>query len=207
MRLGIQKLTVICAAFLLVPSFIYADKFTFKADKMTGGKATGKEVTVLQGNAEVQSDSLVLKAERIELYGKNNNLVRCIGSVTGQQNDKGIYFKTDTMTYDRELKLARLEGNSTMEDKKNEIVARGRFIEYDEKKDITIFQIAVRLFKNNMVCRSEYAVYRREDKLLELSGFPVVYKKNDEFRADNIRVDLDTDDVFMEGDVTGSIKE
>jgi lipopolysaccharide export system protein LptA len=34
----------------------------------------------------------------------------------------------------------------------------------------------------------------------------VVYKKDDEFRADRIRVDLDTDDVSMEGDVKGSIK-
>jgi lipopolysaccharide export system protein LptA len=34
-----------------------------------------------------------------------------------------------------------------------------------------------------------------------------VYKKNDEFRADRIRVDLDTDDVTMEGSVSGSIKD
>ena len=35
----------------------------------------------------------------------------------------------------------------------------------------------------------------------------MVFKKSDEFRADRIRVDLDTDDVTMEGAVTGSIKE
>jgi lipopolysaccharide export system protein LptA len=69
-----------------------------------------------------------------------------------------------------------------------------------------VFQISVRLFKDDMVCRSEYAVYHRGDKLLDLSGFPVVYKKDDEFRADKIRVDLDTDDVIMEGAVSGTIK-
>jgi lipopolysaccharide export system protein LptA len=42
--------------------------------------------------------------------------------------------------------------------------------------------------------------------MLNLSGFPVVYKKDDEFRADRIRVDLNTDDVTMEGAVTGTIK-
>ncbi|GMO39524.1 MAG: hypothetical protein Ta2B_19260 [Termitinemataceae bacterium] len=192
---------------LFAPVNVFADKFSFKADKMTGGKATGKEITVLQGNAWVKSDNLVLIADRIEMHGKNNNMIECFGSVTGQEDQKGIYFKTDKMTYDRQLKIAHLEGNSTLEDKKNEVVARGRFIEYDEKTEITILQISVRLFKNNMVCRSEYAVYRREEKMLDLSGFPVVYKKNDEFRADNIKVDLDTDDVIMEGGVTGSIKE
>jgi lipopolysaccharide export system protein LptA len=104
------------------------------------------------------------------------------------------------------LKIARLEGNSTLEDKKNEIVARGRFIEYDNTAEVSTFQISVRLFKNDMVCRSEYAVYRRTENLLELSGYPVVFKKNDEFRADRIQVDLDTEDITMEGAVSGSIQ-
>jgi len=56
-----------------------------------------------------------------------------------------------------------------------------------------------------MVCRSEYAIYNRKDKMLDLTGFPSVFKTEDEFRADRIRVDLDTDDVIMEGTVSGSI--
>jgi lipopolysaccharide export system protein LptA len=42
--------------------------------------------------------------------------------------------------------------------------------------------------------------------LLDLEGFPVVYKGDDEFRADRIRVDLETDDVIMEGSVAGTIR-
>ncbi|GMO52375.1 MAG: hypothetical protein Ta2G_10320 [Termitinemataceae bacterium] len=198
---------IIFILFILFTQNAVADKFSFKADRMTGGKATGKEITVLHGNAEVKSDNLLLKADRIEMRGKNNNMIECFGKVVGIEDKKGIYFKTDKMSYDRTLKVAKLEGNSTLEDKKNEIVARGRFIEYNEKTEITVFQISVRLFKNNMVCRSEYAIYRRDEKLLDLSGFPIVYKKNDEFKADNIRVDLETDDVIMEGRVSGSIKE
>jgi len=85
-------------------------------------------------------------------------------------------------------------------------VAKGNFIEYDDKAEVTVMQVSVRLFKDDMVCRSQYAVYRRNEKLLDLTGFPVVFKKDDEFRADRIRVDLDTDDVTMEGAVEGTIK-
>jgi lipopolysaccharide export system protein LptA len=66
-------------------------------------------------------------------------------------------------------------------------------------------QISVRLFKEKMVCRSEYAIYRRQEELLDLSGFPIVYKDSDEFRADRIRVDLDTDDVIMDGSISGTL--
>jgi lipopolysaccharide export system protein LptA len=174
---------------------------------MTGGRTSGKEITVLAGNAEVRSDNLLLRADRIELQGEDNQFIDCSGNVRGWEEEKDIHFQTDRMRYDRKLKIARLEGNSSLEDKKNELVAKGRFIEYDDEAEVAVFQISVRLFKDEMVCRSEYAIYRRTEKLLDLSGFPVVYKKSDEFRADRIRVDLDTDDVTMEGSVSGSIKD
>ncbi|MDR1587985.1 MAG: LptA/OstA family protein [Treponema sp.] len=202
---SVRKIFCVFTALLCVNA-AGADTFTFKADKMSGSKALGREITILAGNAEVRSDNLVLRAERIEIQGDDNQFIDCIGGVWGIEEEKDILFQTDRLRYDRTLKIARLEGNSTLEDKKNEIVARGRFIEYDDEAEVTVFQISVRLFKDDMVCRSEYAVYRRNEKLLDLSGFPVVFKKDDEFRADRIRVDLDTDDVTMEGSVSGTIK-
>jgi len=207
MILNIQNkyllLTALCLMCLI--SAINADVFTFSADRMSGTRALGRETTILIGNAEVRSDNLLLRADRIEIYGDDNQFIDCIGNVWGHEEEKDILFFTDRLRYDRRQKIARLEGNSTLEDRENQVVARGRFIEYDDVNEITVFQISVRLFKDDMVCRSEYAIYRRREKILDLSGFPVVYKKDDEFRADRIRVDLDTDDVMMEGSVSGTI--
>jgi len=193
---------------IIFSSFAYlgADTFSFKADRMSGTKERGRETTILAGNAEVRSDNLLLKADRIEIQGNDNQFIECFGNVRGVEEEKNIFFNTDRLRYDRKLKIARLEGNSTLEDKKNELVAKGNFIEYDDQAEVAVFQISVRLFKDDMVCRSEYAIYRRNEKLLDLSGFPVVFKKDDEFRADRIRVDLETDDVIMEGAVSGTIK-
>ena len=173
---------------------------------MSGGRATGREITVLSGNAEVLSDTLLLRADRIEIHGSDNRFIDCIGNVWGHEIEKDIFFRTDRLRYDRVLKIARLEGNSTLEDRKNEIIARARFIEYDDENEIAVLQISVRLFKDNLVCRSEYAIYNRREQTLLLSGFPVVFRNDDEFRADRIRVDLETDDVIMEGAVRGSIR-
>jgi len=182
-----------------------ADTFTFREDRMSGSRALGRETTILIGNAEVRSDNILLRADRIEIQGENNRFIYCIGNVWGHEESKDILFFTDRLRYDRTLKIARMEGNSTLEDRENEIVARGRFIEYDDQNEIAVLQINVRLFKDDMVCRSEHAIYKRREKILDLSGFPVVFKNNDEFRADKIRVDLETDDVIMEGSVSGTI--
>jgi len=197
---------MICIIIFLFTYNASADVFTFKADRMSGSKALGRETTILAGNAEVRSDNIVLQADRIEIMGDDNQFIECSGGVRGREEVKDIFFQADRLRYDRKLKIARLEGNASLEDRKNEIIARARFIEYFDEEDITIFQISVKLFKDDMVCRSENAVYRRNEKLLELSGFPVVYKKDDEYRADRIRVDLDTDHVTMEGSVSGTIK-
>ncbi|MDR2397377.1 MAG: hypothetical protein LBD74_01300 [Spirochaetaceae bacterium] len=202
-----RRFWYLCLGLMLSLSPLSGDVFTFKANRMNGSRVSGRELTVLTGNAEVRSDNLLLRADRIEIHGDDNEFIDCSGGVWGNEEAKEIFFETDRLRYDRKLKIARLEGNATLEDKKNSIVAKGRFIEYDDQAEITVFQVAVRLFKDTMVCRSEYAVYRRTEKLLDLSGFPVVFKKNDEFRADRIRVDLDTDDVTMEGTVSGSIKD
>ncbi|MDR2144112.1 MAG: hypothetical protein LBP29_07065 [Treponema sp.] len=185
---------------------LYAETFSFKADKMSGSRATGKEVLILSGSAEVHSDSIILKAEHIEIQGADNEFIDCSGNVWGLEEEKNIIFRTDRLRYDRTQKIARLEGDSTLEDRNNEVVVKGRFIEYNDGNETAVFQVAVRLFKESIVCRSEYAVYKRDEQLLDLSGFPVVFKDDDEFRADRIRVDLDTEDVSMEGTVSGSIK-
>ncbi|MDR2553360.1 MAG: hypothetical protein LBD31_09385 [Treponema sp.] len=192
---------------LLIPAgTLAADTFTFKANRMSGSRAAGREMLVLTGNAEVHSDTILLRADRIELQGKNNEFIDCSGNVWGFEEEKNIIFQSDRLRYDRTLKIARLEGNATLEDRQNEVVAKGQFIEYNDATEIAVFQVAVRLFRENIVCRSDYALYRRAEKLLDLSGFPVVFKKSDEFRAERIRVDLDTEDVSMEGTVSGAIK-
>jgi len=202
-----QKSAVLILCLLFFPSFFAnAETFTFRADGMTATNALGREVRVLSGNAEVRSNNLLLRADRIEIHGDDNRFIDCIGNVWGMDEERNIIFQTDRLRYDRRLRIARLEGNSTLEDRDNEIVARSKFIEFDENAEVAVFQISVRLFRDDMVCRAEFAVYRRKEQLLDLSGFPVVFKGDDEFRAYRIRVDLKTDDVIMEGDVSGTIR-
>ncbi len=92
-----------------------------------------------------------------------------------------------------------------MEDIKNEVIVKGNFLEYMGNDETCLIQIGVRILKDDMVCRSEFARYNRNDDILELTGMPVVFWKNDEYRALRILVDLDKDEITLEGKVTGSI--
>jgi len=200
--------TYIILGLLLVAidAFTVADTFRFQADTMIGSKATGKETVLLSGNAKVWSEDLILQADKIEISGKDNRYIQCNGSVVGIDEKKGFRFTTSSLFYDRDQKNAQLIGDSTLEDKENKVVARSRLLEYNDESGTVLLQINVRIFKDKLVCRSDYALYRRKEKLLELRGSPVVYKEGDEFSSERMRIDLNTDDVVMEGQVKGTLK-
>lgn len=184
-----------------------ADPVRLSADSSSYSGAAGRERFILQGNARLRKDRTLITADRIEAYGKGNRFATCTGNVTLLDENRGIRATTSRLDYDSELKLSRLQGPSVMEDKENQVVIKGSFIENDETLDIVIIQIGVRILKDDMVCRSEYAIYRRGQDKLELTGMPVVIKGENEFRAARIIIDIETNEITLEGGVTGSFAE
>jgi lipopolysaccharide export system protein LptA len=190
---------------LLSQGILFAEAFSFSADSMSSTRALGKERTVLSGNARIVSDSTIITADLIELYGTEYRYAVCSGNVVAIDEKKGLKLTTNKLFYDRTDKLSRLEGFSTLEDKRNKLVIKGGYIENDEKKDVAIIRIGVRVLKEDMACSSEYARYSRVDKVFELSGDPIVRWKGDEYRAEFITVNIETDEISMKGRVQGSL--
>jgi lipopolysaccharide export system protein LptA len=182
-----------------------ADSFTFSASSMKSVMAQGKERTVLVGNAKIVSGDTEISADRIELYGKDFRYADCEGKVLVIDRERGMRITTTKLYYDRVEKFMRMNGPSVIEDKPNKLVIKGNYVENNDKTETTVIQINVRILKDTMACRSEFAVYHRDTKLLELTGMPVVVRGSDEYRADKIVVNVDTEEITMEGNVSGSV--
>lgn len=197
--LGLMVLVV------LVPQTAYSDTFTFSGDSMTTVLARGKERTVLTGNAVIISDETEIRGDEIILYGEDSRFAQCSGGVEVIDTVKGIYLQSENLFYDRDRDLSRVEGYAEMEDQKNELIVKGGYLENFGKDDITIIQIGVRILKEDLACRSEFARFRREEEILELSGMPYVFWKGDEYRASRITINLKTDEIKLEGEVQGTV--
>ncbi|MBN2352298.1 MAG: hypothetical protein JXD23_06995 [Spirochaetales bacterium] len=182
-----------------------ADVFSFSGNSVRSVFAKGKERTLLSGNARITSDANNIRANEIELYGENLVYADCRGSVHLVNVERGLELTSDQLFYDRNRKVSQVRGNAVMVDRKNEVVVKGGYIENHEDDDITIIQIGVRILKENMTCRSEFAKYMRKTDTLELTGLPVVYWKGDTYRAQKIIIDLKKDEVKLEGNVEGQV--
>jgi lipopolysaccharide export system protein LptA len=184
---------------------VSADTFTYSGDSATTMLAEGSQHALLTGHAQVNTQDLRITADRIELFGKDFTFARCQGSVRVVDTTRGLDLSSRELFYDRDQKVARIKGNAVMADLKNEMVVKGGFIEDRDNEKITIVQIGVRIFKKDITCKAEFARYWRDKKVLELSGMPWVSKGTDVYQAARITINLDTEDITLEGDVQGTI--
>ena len=68
-------------------------------------------------------------------------------------------------------------------------------------------QFDVKILRKEITCTSMFAMYNRKSSALNLTGRPVVTKSKDTFQAAKIAVNLDTEDISLEGRVSGNVVE
>jgi lipopolysaccharide export system protein LptA len=199
---------VLAALFVtaLAPA-VRADPISFSADSVQSSLAKDKERTVLSGKAKVKTGSISIQADRIELFGKDFVYLDCTGSVVVVDTERQIRLESPNLYYDRTKKLTRAQGPSVLQDDKNKLVLKAEWIESDGENEITLAEVAVRIVKDKLACRAEYALYRRKENMLELTGSPSAYKDGDRYGASRILVNTETEDIQLQGEVKGSVSD
>jgi len=182
-----------------------AETWRFSADRVFSSETGDNPETVLDGNARVESENMIITATHLVLGGEDYNTISGEKGVSLTDSDRGITIRSGHFDYDRTAKIIRFRNQVSLVDGEKGIVIRCESLNLQEENDLVIMQVSVRLIKDETVCRGEFATYWMEDNQLEISGRPVVWRKEDEYRADRIRVNLDTDEITMEGAVAGSL--
>ena len=185
----------------------FAEKIKFSADSMSGQAGNSNTTTTMSGNAAVSTESIEIKADLLQLSGEDYKNISAQGNVTGKNFDTNMEFSCDSLSYDRITKQIVLKGNVKLLDVENNVNCGAQIIEYDQDKDIAIMQIQISLTQKDNVCSGSYAVYYKEQQLLEISGNAQVKQKQDTFRAQFITLDLETQDITLGGNVKGTVTD
>ncbi len=196
--------------FLLLALSVSAEdeprRFFFRGDRSSTVLSSGGERTRLEGNARVETDGVIISADSIEVYGESFRYAEAEGNLRVSDADRGIELTAQSFFYDRELETSRAEGAVYLEDSRNKIVVRAGYMEQYGSEDIVLLQVNVRVFREDMTARAEVVRFLREQDMVELSGLPVVYWKGDEYRAARIQMDLERDEIVLEGGVQGTVR-
>ena len=201
-----MRRAVACAVLLLASVLVACpEQIAFSAAVMSGTAGDKNSATTLKGNAKVKTENMEIAADQIELYGKDFRYIKATGSVSGKNTETKMDFSCKRLTYDRKTKVSKLEGGVEFIDVENEVKAKAGLVEYDQDKEIAVMQIQVTILQKDNVCTSAYAVYKKNEQVLELSGNPKIVQNDDTFRAQTIELDLDSQDIKLIGKVQGSV--
>lgn len=192
--------------FVLVQS-LFAETIKFQADSMTGVSGSKTDETKLVGNAFVKTSTMEIKADSIILNGDDFKYITAEGNVEGKNTETKMDFTCGRLRYDRDTKLARLEDSVHMLDIENEVSIDSQIIEYNQEKEIATMQIGVTIKQKDNTCTSAFAIYRKGAQMLEMSGNPKIVQGEDTFRAQEIILNLDSQEITLSGRVSGTVTD
>lgn len=187
--------------------FTCAEEIIFSADSMTGTAGSKSDTTTLSGSAAVQTPSMQINADLIELSGEDYRFITATGNVSGSISESQMDFSCGKLKYDRSTKIAQLEDSVHLIDKPNDVTADAQIIEYNQENNTAVMQIEITLKQKNNVCTGTFAIYKKGEQLLELSGNPQIVQGSDNFRAQEIILNLQTQEITLDGRVKGSITD
>lgn len=185
------------------------ESISFSANQSRSEQVDGVRKVELSGDARVETDTITITAQKITLSGEQYRHALCENNVVVVDTSQDITIRTTRLEYDRETSTAVSRGWTELEDRGNGLTARGGYLENSGDTGKTLIQIAARIMKDTedgpMICRADAIVFDNEAQLLELTGNAFVQWAGDEYKAARIIVDLETDDITLEGDVSGTI--
>jgi len=202
-----NKLVFLCFLFFFIFESVFSEEIKFQADSMTGVSGSKTDETKLIGNAFVKTSSMEIKADSITLNGDDFRYIVAEGSVEGKNTETKMDFSCGRLRYDRETKLARLEDSVHMLDIENEVNIDAQIIEYNQNKEIATMQIGVTIKQKDNTCKAAFAIYRKASQMLEMSGNPKIVQGEDTFRAQEIILNLDSQEITLSGRVSGTVTD
>lgn len=198
---------LISIIFALVPAMIFCEEITFTADFMSGTAGSKTDTTTLEGNATVQTSGMNISADAIELSGEDFRFITATGTVSGSITESQMDFTCGKLKYDRQTKVAQLEDAVHLVDVANEVTADAQIIEYNQNSETAVMQIEITLTQKDNVCTSAFAIYKKSEQKLEMSGNPKIQQGTDSFRAQEITLNLETQEITLDGRVKGTVSD
>jgi lipopolysaccharide export system protein LptA len=194
---------------LIISLELFASNISFKGGYTKISMKEGLESITLENPAFVEVDSLTLSATKISLLGKAYDKIQCEGKVEIVDSEKGLTILCQSLFYDRTSNIISIVGGVEIDDTINSLHSTSLQLEYDIDKGKMDMSVEVKLLHIAddavMKCSCDTLLYDREGNSLVLLGNSTVNWKNDEYRAEAISVDMENNEITLEGSIEGTI--
>ena len=194
---------------LLSAASLFASSISFSGGRSSLSLKEGKEEVVLSDGAKVSVDQIRIESNKITLSGNGWMEVVCEGKTKIEDLENKIEIRTSGLWFDRTEERMIISSWFEIDDRKNEISATGNSLLFNMKtgmltleKDVTLLKITE---SGIMKCKAESVILDRDNQKISLRGNASVIWNGEEYNAEAIFVDLETEEISLEGRIKGSI--
>ena len=204
-----RKIAVLLMVLTLALSFASADEISFNGGVSRMVLKNGKESVSLTGGASVKVGSLSIEADSMELTGSGWSTIRCSGNVEIVDDERDMTIRSSSLYYDRELDRILIPSYFEIEDRGNELSASASHLEFDMANETLVLSGRVRMNKidgDDIVrIKAESISYDRNRERLEIRGGADVTYRGDTYQAELVVLDLENEEIRLDGNIRGSI--
>lgn len=168
----------------------------------------GREIVLTEG-AEVRTDTLALSADTITLSGEEYDRVACSGNVEASYPKEEIVLRSPELTYVQSSGLLTIQSWIEVVDDRNDIAASAGNLRYELDAGVMTLESHVRLMRatdrGTMACTCDRLAFDRAEGTIRLAGAARIDWDGDTYQAQEITVDLDTEEIVMDGSIKGTV--
>lgn len=204
-----NKVLLVAFLFILSCSFCFASDIRFSGGYTKVSLQDGNRTVELTGGAKASTDSISIEADRVFLYGEDYRYTDCTGNITVHETEHNLEIKATSLFYDREDESLLSNGWIEIDDTENEAQLSGAWFEYSIKNRIMVLQMKASIKKvterGMLTCSADSIEYNAEKQTLELRGNADVSWGSDNYKASYIMVEIETEEVILQGSISGEI--
>ena len=201
---------IIFSILFIVNTFFYGkiEELKLSSDHGYYKKVNNQKIFIAEGNAHIIIDDNEVYCNEIEIYLTNNeNVEKAIfkkNIIIFQEKDK-IHIGGEFAEYFKKDKNFVIHENAFYIDVDEEVAVFGDSIYNYDKEEIAIIQGNVRIFQKDIFAKGAFVKYTRNDKLMEISGFPSIENQGSEYSAKKIIIDVENNTFLLEGGLEATI--
>lgn len=205
-----KKIKLILLILFTLSFPLFASNISFNGGYTKISMQEGLESITLENPAFVEVDNLTISATKITLLGKNYDKIQCEGKVKIVDEEKGLTILCQSLFFDRTANTISIVGGVEIDDTTNNLHSTALQLEYDINKGTMDMSVEVKLLHiaddSVMSCTCDTLRYDREGNSLVLLGNSTVDWKKDKYRAEAISVDMENNEISLEGSIEGTIR-
>ncbi len=187
-----------------------ADNITFSSGSTSMQMKGDSRVVHLTNGASINTGDVEIKAQTVTITGKNYSNLECDGKVLINDFKHRITIHSTSLIYNRETQNIIVDGWIELQDLNNEVAASAAWLDFNMDGGILKMQIRAKIIKKTekgpMICRADNIIFNRDNSTLLLNGNSSVNWDGNSYNANNIQVDLKSEEIKMVGEIKGNIK-